>query len=93
LHSSEGYLQNLGALSGAEIFHIRGNGFHIFLNFINSFEDLENKNQIQGNLSGNLESGVGKFLLIHSDLEIALNLSKSGKALYLTVVNRVKLRM
>jgi hypothetical protein len=66
LDSSKRDLQNLGALPGAEILHVWGDGFHISLNFINSLEDLENKNQTQGNLSGNLESPVGKFLLIFS---------------------------
>jgi hypothetical protein len=80
-------------LSGAEIFHIWGNGFHISLNFINLFEDLENKNQTHRNLSGNLESRVGKFLLIHADREIGPKFRKSGKALHITVVNRVKLLM
>jgi hypothetical protein len=91
LDSAKRYLQNLGALPSAEILHIWGDGFHISLNFINSLEDLENKNQIQGNLSGNLESLVGKFLLISSGQIIAPKSQQIGNVLLWKMVNRVKL--
>lgn len=60
-------------------------------NLINSFEDLENKNQIYFYLSVNLESRVGKFLFIFIYREIPQKRDKSGKALYIQVVTRVKL--